>query len=354
MRARPAAIAVAAATLLISIASGRDVPENIRKLRESIIARGDCQKKLASGFKLNDATSATGSYCGDLLDKYGIIYQQSPGGRLSDADVDCDGQLSTPRLDPSEVRKCDASTDTQPQTSFRDTIKGLGVGISDLNPLVHSYVVFGNTNEGKPDWPSFDPQDNGQKKLLGGKKVEPLSVMAVVCGERMFYAVWGDENGPDGKQAMMGEVGIGLARACFDNVTSSNDVTITGNQGYSRTDVLYLAFTGTDAAPFFNSDGSSRSYSENDGKNITPRWDATSFEEFESSLATVGEVLVGRIDESSSPGRPAGVAMWLLRQLIKVPLAFRRRLAASLSGGGATAGRRGFVPTGQSVMMGLR
>ncbi|KAL8383859.1 hypothetical protein RB599_006276 [Gaeumannomyces hyphopodioides] len=213
-----------------------------------------------------------------MLDKYGIIYQQMPGGQLSDMDVDCDGQQANRTGDDGS---CGLSTDTQPQTSFRSNVRAMGgaTGIQDLNPYIHS-------------------------KLLGGKRVEPLSVIAVVCGNNLFYGLWGDENGPDGKHAMIGEAGIGLARACFGGVT-----TIDGGHGWSNTDVLYLAFTGADAVP---------------DAGQQPRWDATTFADFERSLAPVGDALVGRIEKSAA-GRPACPPSFL-----RLPSIIRSTLVAAL------------------------
>ncbi|TLS30594.1 hypothetical protein PpBr36_02522 [Pyricularia pennisetigena] len=253
-------------------AAARDIPENIKKLRESIIARGDCKKKLASGFRTVSEDKKTGSYCGDLLDSAGVIYQQMPGGQLSDMDIDCDGQQTGRQKDDG---RCSKSKDTQAETSFADILKSYNVSIKDLNPFVHSYVVFGN--EGKPGWPQFRPN---RVKTKNGKKVEPLSVMAVVCGDKMFYGVWGDENGPDGDHPMMGEVGIGLATACYGSSE------IDGDNGHSENDVLYLAFTGEEAVPGARG----------------ARWDASSFEEFESSLHPIGDSLIKRID-GSIPGK---------------------------------------------------
>ena len=83
-------------------------------------------------------------------------------------DIDCDGQQGG----AGEDGRCGSSGDTQSQTKFKDNIAGYNVGISDLNAKVHTYVVFGNDDTS----PSFDPQKHG---------IEPLSVMAVVCGGKL-------------------------------------------------------------------------------------------------------------------------------------------------------------------------
>jgi chitosanase len=51
-----------------------------------------------------------------------------------------------------------------------------------------------------------------------------------------FYGVWGDTNG----DTSVGEASISLATACFGSG-------ITGDNGHSETDVLYLAFKGAQA-----------------------------------------------------------------------------------------------------------
>lgn len=84
-------------------------------------------------------------------------------------DIDCDGALGKGNGD------CDSSGDTQGQTTWKDIVKGYKQGINDLNAYVHSYVVLGNDGS-KNGYISFDPRKYG---------IEPLSVVAVVCGEKM-------------------------------------------------------------------------------------------------------------------------------------------------------------------------
>ena len=188
-------------------------------------------------------------------------------------DIDCDGQQGG----AGEDGRCGSSGDTQSQTSFKDTIISYKVGINDLNAKVHTYVVFGNDGTS----PSFDPQKYG---------VEPLSVMAVVCGDKLVrisapvhghlnirltsqkvYGVWGDTNGNDG-QPLVGEASISLATACYG--TSVN-----GNSGHDENDVLYIAFPGKDAVP---------------GKNGA-KWNAQNYAAFENSIQTLGNKLVARV-----------------------------------------------------------
>lgn len=76
---------------------------------------------------------------------------------------------------------------------------------------------------------------------------------------------------------MVGESAISTATLCFGD-------SMTGNNGHADTDVLYIAFTGTDAVP--GAEGAD--------------WAATSADEFESSLETLGNKLLQRIGSSGS------------------------------------------------------
>jgi hypothetical protein len=76
---------------------------------------------------------------------------------------------------------------------------------------------------------------------------------------------------------MVGEASISLATLCFG--TSMN-----GNNGYSNTDVLYIAFPGSEAVPGANG----------------AAWAADNVSKFESSLQTLGNKLIARIGGSST------------------------------------------------------
>lgn len=105
----------------------------------------------------------------------GVIYIQGKNGQLAGMDIDCDGNQKTPAS--ANDGRCGPSDDTQSTTAFEDTIISYNAGIKELNPYVHPYVVFGNDNEDhKSGFVSFNPQDYG---------VKPLSVMAVVCGNKL-------------------------------------------------------------------------------------------------------------------------------------------------------------------------
>jgi hypothetical protein len=105
------------------------------------------------------------------LEDYNVIYIKGTGSNFADMDVDCDGEQNG----RGDDGRCGSSQDTQSITSFQWIIEGYKKGIKDLNANVHPYVVFGNEGT-KSGWKTFDPQEYG---------IEPLSVMAVVCGDKL-------------------------------------------------------------------------------------------------------------------------------------------------------------------------
>ncbi|KAL2164898.1 hypothetical protein VTH06DRAFT_194 [Thermothelomyces fergusii] len=247
--------------------TARDVPSNIRNFYNSLKAKGDCSHKLATGFYANWDGPGTFSYCGDHLTDYNVIYLKGPGSQFADMDIDCDGEQNG----KGDDGRCGNSHDTQAITSFQWIVEGYNKGIKDLNAFVHPYVVFGNVGS-KSGWKTFEPQEYG---------IKPLSVMAVVCGDKMFYGVWGDENGDDGDKPMVGEASISLATACFGTG-------MTGNNGHDETDVLYIAFPGDDAVP--GAAGAD--------------WGANSWQAFEASLEALGNRLIQRIGGGGDGGDP--------------------------------------------------
>lgn len=100
-----------------------------------------------------------------------MIYIQGTGGDLADMDIDCDGAQKG-KLDDG---RCGSSTDTQSQTAFKSKVAGYNKGIKDLDSFAHPYVVFGNQGS-KAGYQTFDAEAYG---------VEPLSVIAVVCNNKM-------------------------------------------------------------------------------------------------------------------------------------------------------------------------
>ncbi|KAF3021604.1 hypothetical protein E8E14_013849 [Neopestalotiopsis sp. 37M] len=253
-------------SLLAWTTVARDVPSNVKSLYEEIQAAGKCSDSLASGFYSTSDGSDSWSYCGDHLDQEGIIYIQGASGQFTNMDIDCDGKQHGTGNDG----RCGFSNDTQSQTSFQDIVAGYKQGIDDLNPYVHPYVVFGNVGT-KSGYTNFDPQSHG---------IEPLSLMAVVCGDELIYGIWGDENGDDaGREAMVGEASISLATACFGRG-------VNGNSGHDDDDVLYIAFAGPDAVP--GAAGAD--------------WAAQSYNDFAESIEALGDRLVQRIGATGGSG----------------------------------------------------
>ncbi|KAH7347824.1 fungal chitosanase [Plectosphaerella cucumerina] len=270
-------LALAATTAL-----ARDIPDNLQKLVDDIRTQGKCNDVLADGFHSSDGDSGDFAYCGDHLKESKIIYLQGQNGQFVNMDIDCDGVQGG----PADDGRCQSSNDTQSQTTFQWDVEHYNAGQKDLDANVHPYVVFGNEGE-KPNWPTFDPQKHG---------IEPLSIMAVVCNNQLVYGIWGDTNGDDGEEAMVGEAAISLATACFGN-------RMNGNFGHDDNDVLYIAFQGKDAVP--GAKGAA--------------WDASSAEAFQQSIAEQGDKLVERIGAGSAfaPSRwmlavAGGVGMVLL------------------------------------------
>ncbi|EKD17627.1 uncharacterized protein L3040_006748 [Drepanopeziza brunnea f. sp. 'multigermtubi'] len=270
------------ALLLASRIAARSVPANVQSFYNSVKSTGTCQNILKTGFYAKDDPPNTFSYCGTHLNDYGVIYLQGTGGALADMDIDCDGIQNGPGNDG----RCGSSDDTQAHTSFEDTVAGYNKGVSGLNAFIHTYVVLGNvgTNAG---FVNYDPRANG---------VRELSLVAVVCGNgKMFYGIWGDENGDDGPRAVIGEASISMATLCYGASA------VNGNSGHDETDVLYIAFTGAAAVPGANG----------------AKWNAASATEFEASLGTLGDTLVKRItatgittSKTTSAAPPTATCSW--------------------------------------------
>ncbi|KAK4144584.1 glycoside hydrolase [Dichotomopilus funicola] len=254
---------------LLGVASARDIPANVQAFYDQVKSAGTCSNKLATGFYALDGGANTYSYCGDHLDDYNVVYIKGTDARLADMDIDCDGIGDGPGNDG----RCGSSSDTQGDTSFMDEVASYNKGVDNLNAFVHTYVVFGNTGS-KSGWKTFDPKEYG---------IEPLSLMAVVCNNKLIYGIWGDENGDDGQHPMVGEAAISTATACFGTG-------VNGNAGHEQTDVLYIAFPGSNAKPGANG----------------ADWGAQSWQDFQSSIQSLGDKLIQRIGGNGTEGGDPG------------------------------------------------
>ncbi|KAL9613192.1 MAG: hypothetical protein Q9167_002269 [Letrouitia subvulpina] len=250
------------AILAARIVSAIKIPDNVQKFYDRAKS-GRCEgtDKLKGGFFDQDGDGVKGqwSYCQKFVEKK-AIFIHGPN-TFANMDIDCDGNQSTlqdRRCSCPDGQKCD----TQGETAFKKRVQKVSGGrIKDLNPNIHPYVVFGNYGGYSP---TFDPEAFG---------IRPLSVMAVVCGKKLIYGVWGDQNGDDDEHPLVGEASLSLATACFGTDVS-------GESGHDETDVLYVAFTGDDAVP------------------TSANWAAKSFEEFEESITEIGNELITRLPSS--------------------------------------------------------
>lgn len=251
------------ALLLAAAAAARDVPTNLKSFYDShkvscyfhfpsqsqltsLPQTGKCPNALSIAYDSGEGKGDS-VYCKD--DTSGVVYLKDTSNGYADADVDCDG-LNASKGD------CNNDPSGQSMTAFQDQVQKFG--IDDLDAHIHTYVVLGNDNSASEGdgGKKFDPQSVG---------IKPLSLVAVVCNNKLIYAVWGDVNG--GK--VTGEASLSVVQLCFPNES------INGDAGHGDHDVLYLAFSGDDAVP-----GSSAN------------WKAGTREEFEASLATTGDKLI--------------------------------------------------------------
>ncbi|KAK7943296.1 uncharacterized protein PG986_012409 [Apiospora aurea] len=99
--------------------------------------------------------------------------------------------------------------------------------------------------------------------------VEPLSLVAVVCNEKMFYGLWADTNNDTVPQPLVGQLSVAMAKMCY------GEDAVETQQRLDASDLMFLAFTGTQAAPGY--------YGAN--------WGAETPEEFEQGLALLGDKL---------------------------------------------------------------
>ncbi|KID70305.1 Endo-chitosanase [Metarhizium brunneum] len=231
--------AVSAAVALPALASAYQLPPKLRAIYDAH-KNGSCSSPLSSPM-----TNGT-VYCGDLAN---AIFLKSSDG-YDDMDIDCDGANNS-------TGDCANDPTGQGQTAFMDEVSQFG--IPDLDTHIHPYVVFGNVDGS----PTFVPQDRGMR---------PLSVMAVVCDNQLFYGVWGDINGGN----LTGEASISLGKLCFPKEGLS------GNKGHDTKDTLYIGFPGDKAV--IGKDGAN--------------WRANSTLSFMDSIKTLGDELVAGLPGS--------------------------------------------------------
>ncbi|KAJ5484675.1 Fungal chitosanase [Penicillium expansum] len=220
------------------LALAYEVPANLQEIYKSHKA-AKCENLLAKGFKAEQGAPSDTDYCGDI-DGAIFLHSTSKGGAYADMDVDCDGAHNS-------------------EGSCSDDRSGQGVTAFQDETFTHMWSL-----EMRGQKPSFMPDKHG---------MEPLSVMAIVCGGKLHYGIWGDTNGG----VTTGEASISLAKLCYPNDK------ITGNNGHSAKDVLYIGFTGKGAVPGSKAD-----------------WKAKNSKAFENSIKSLGDKLVAGLGSGGS------------------------------------------------------
>ncbi|KAL2819582.1 chitosanase [Aspergillus cavernicola] len=246
--------------LLLTLSAAKEVPSEFRKFYDTVRKGGSCTGRdlLQGGFFDHDGpTLPLWGYCQRYMNDQGF-YIKGPGNDLANMDVDCDGQ------NVQGDGRCANSPDVKFETAFKDDVQAFG--IPDLNSYIHPYVVLGNIGR---YYPTFDPQSVG---------VQPLSVVAVICGDKLIYGIWGDMNGDDGLP-LVGEVSLALATECFGG-------SMDGNNGYDGEDVLYISFKGDGAVP-----------------GEAANWKAATYGDFERSIEDLGDELMSGLVSAFSEFR---------------------------------------------------
>ncbi|UKZ76881.1 hypothetical protein TrVFT333_004596 [Trichoderma virens FT-333] len=233
-------------TLLTLLATGTTslaytIPANLQAIYNAHKA-GTCSKPLSG-------TSSSGAvFCADIPN---AIFLKGSNGNYDNMDVDCDGA-------DDKAGDCSNDPTGYGETAFKDTVQTYG--ISDLNANIHPYVVVNEP-------PYFDAEHYGLK---------PLSVMAVVCNNQVWYGIWGDTN----TEPTTGEASISLAQLCFPNEG------LNGDFGHGTKDVLYIGFLGDNTVP---------------GK-TGAKWNAKNVSDFEASIKAMGDRLVQGLGSNNGGG----------------------------------------------------
>ncbi|BGP43468.1 hypothetical protein JCM10449v2_007503 [Rhodotorula kratochvilovae] len=155
--------------------------------------------KREGGYKTNGSGKDGTRYCADKEEGTGYVWWQS------NMDIDCDGSDVSADV-------CQGDGSFQSDTAFQDD------NGKNIDAQAVQYVVIDQDDD-------FDPTSFG---------IQPLSVVAVLCGGKLTFGVWADTNA----LGSMGEASVHLGRVCFGSQ-------INGNFGHSEPDVLYIAFPGS-------------------------------------------------------------------------------------------------------------
>ncbi|KAK8131064.1 glycoside hydrolase family 75 protein [Apiospora sp. TS-2023a] len=208
-------------------------------------------------------------YCGDYVNATGSFLYAASSAASSDADqpstltIDCGGI----RGGPEDTGLCDRLYEGPAKsTAFQYLIKRSHIPVQDLNTYFHPYVALGDFQDSQgsgSNFVEFDPQDD---------LVEPLSLVAVLCNGKMFYGLWADTNNDTVSQPLVGQLSVAMAKMCY------GEHAVETQQRLDASDLMFLAFTGTQAAPgYYGAD-----------------WGAKTPAEFEQGLALLGNKLIKR------------------------------------------------------------
>ncbi|KAK8084512.1 hypothetical protein PG997_005783 [Apiospora hydei] len=263
------------AAALVSLCVTREIPLRVKQFQDRLREGRQCNKTLASGLRtslggpksINNVNSSPWYYCGDYVNSTGSFMYAASSTAASGEDqsskltIDCNGT----RGGPEDTGLCDRLYhEPAKSTAFQYLLKGSGIPVKDLNTYFHPYVALGDFGAGQrsnSDFVEFDPQD---------EVVEPLSLVAVVCNEKMFYGLWADTNNDTVPQPLVGQLSVAMAKMCY------GEDAVETQQRLDASDLMFLAFTGTQATPgYYGAD-----------------WGAETPDEFEQGLALLGNKLI--------------------------------------------------------------
>ncbi|KAK6850921.1 fungal chitosanase [Apiospora arundinis] len=260
--------AVTAATLVFLCAT-EDVPLRVKELQDRLRGGSECNKTLASGLRTSLDSPNTWYYCGDYVKTAGsFLYAAgsttaSSTNQSSSLTIDCNGI----RGGPEDTGLCNRLYHGPTKsTAFQSRMKASRFPVKDLNPYFHPYVALGDFHDGQrvyddDDFVDFDPQD---------QIVQPLSLVGVVCNNKLVFGLWADTNNDTVRQPLVGQFSVAMAKMCY------GEHAVETQQPLDTSDLIFLAFTGTQATPgYYGAD-----------------WDAETPEEFEKGLALLGNKLI--------------------------------------------------------------
>ncbi|KIW02779.1 uncharacterized protein PV09_05841 [Verruconis gallopava] len=240
--------------VVANISWAREIPPNARAFYNRIKNDGcDDGVILQSGFYNGQRTSQNFSYCQDNSTK--VIYIHT-GSDFASMSVDCNGDQS----DRGDGR-CGSAQESYHQTYWKDIVEFYSKGkVFDVNTNFIPYVEFGN----------YAPEASGTKFDPTQWGIQPLSVMAVICGDKIVYGVWADVNLDS--PPLIGRASLALATECYG-------IAINESEGHKENDVLYIAFSNA----------------AEDTVVRNAAWNAKSFKEFETSISETGDLLVEKL-----------------------------------------------------------